>query len=552
MTGILLVGGTGVFGRLLAEGLMKDGHSDLIIAGRNLDLATEVANALGCRAAQIDRDGTDLQARLLEIAPEIVIDAAGPFQAYGQDPYRLARAAIAVGAHVMDLADDAAFVAGISSLDDEAKTASVVVRSGVSSVPCLSSAVVRDLSKGLHRTERIDIAILPGNRAPRGRSVMAAILAQVGKPIPGWDGAYGWIGHKRISVPGSWIDRAASPIGAPDLLLFKQHFGAEAVRFRAGLELPFLHFGLALIAWLCRTGALKSPTTWLPLLHRIARLTEPFGTDVGAMVVTVIGQKAPSNRVRRDWSVVARAGKGPYIPTLAARCLVRRLTADTEVATGARPALDDVTTQEVISIDPDLALETHTNSSPWPTVFETALGRDFNTLPDRLQDLHDVTGRRVWNGQATITRSANPFANLVANLFRFPKSGKDQPITVTMVRDDGKEVWTRTINGRDWVSCLTPDVTQNGRVWERFGPFRFAIDLTVANDGLHYPVFAGKFLGLPLPRLILPKSETREAVDEAGRATFDVALSLPFLGPIVRYEGWLQPISGDQSPSPSS
>ena len=86
-------------------------------------------------------------------------------------------------------------------------------------------------------------------------------------------------------------------------------------------------------------------------------------------------------------------------------------------------------------------------------------------------------------------------------------------------------------------------------MWERFGPFRFAIDFRAGPEGLEYPVSAGRFLGIPIPSAFLPRSDTREAVDENDRATFDVALSMPLVGPIVRYRGWLsegQPIMGVQ------
>ena len=107
------------------------------------------------------------------------------FQAYGDEAYRLAKAAISAGAHYLDLSDDGVFTKEIILLDDAAKAKGVVVRSGVSSVPAISAAAVRALSEGMRNIDLIDTAILPGNRAPRGLSVMRAILAQVGKPLGG-------------------------------------------------------------------------------------------------------------------------------------------------------------------------------------------------------------------------------------------------------------------------------------------------------------------------------------------------------------------------------
>ena len=70
------------------------------------------------------------------------VDAAGPFHAYDADCYRLARFCIANKIHYLDLSDDAAFVAGIATLDAQAKAAERIVLSGVSSVSAISSCAV--------------------------------------------------------------------------------------------------------------------------------------------------------------------------------------------------------------------------------------------------------------------------------------------------------------------------------------------------------------------------------------------------------------------------
>jgi hypothetical protein len=46
-----------------------------------------------------------------------------------------------------------------------------------------------------------------------------------------------------------------------------------------------------------------------------------------------------------------------------------------------------------------------------------------------------------------------------------------------------------------------------------------------------------------LPLLLLPRSDSLESADALG-VRFDVAVSLPGLGLVIRYEGRLQPAEG--------
>ena len=113
---LLIVGGYGIFGGRLALLLARDPRFNLIIGGRSLERAKLFIDTLPKRAEVsalvIDRDG-DLEGLLNQLAPDIVVDATGPFQTYGQDPYRLVRATIAAGANYLDLADGSDFVEGI-------------------------------------------------------------------------------------------------------------------------------------------------------------------------------------------------------------------------------------------------------------------------------------------------------------------------------------------------------------------------------------------------------------------------------------------------------
>src|SRR5690606_10012045 len=182
---VLVIGGYGTFGSRLCRLLADEPRLTLIVAGRSLEKAEAF-----CRRpseatlipAVFDRSA-DVAPLLAALRPGLVVDASGPFQAYGGDPYRIARAAIAVGADYLDLADGSDFVLGIDALDREARQAGRFVLSGASTVPALSGAVVRSLASNLSRIDGISVGISPSPHADLGESVVRAIATYAGKPV---------------------------------------------------------------------------------------------------------------------------------------------------------------------------------------------------------------------------------------------------------------------------------------------------------------------------------------------------------------------------------
>lgn len=353
---IVIIGGYGVFGGRLARRLIAETDAHVVVAGRSLAKAEAFCASHGGSPAVCDRNASASLKALFEAhRADIVIDAAGPFAFESAEAsYSVPRAAIAAGAHYVDLADDADFVGNIALLNTEARAAGVTVLSGVSSVPALSSAVVDDLAQGMSVIERIDMAILPGNRAPRGLSVVRAILAQAGQPFNEWlDGAWrptrcwGSVTRQNLAVasrPGL-RGRWASPIRVPNTDLFPARYGAESVTFRAGLELGILHCGLWALTVLPRLGLVRSLAPLATPLWRIAQLFEPFGSDRGGMVVEVAGTDAQGNPARRRWTLIAEACDGPNVPATPGFIVARKLI-DGGYAPGARPALGVFTRQE--------------------------------------------------------------------------------------------------------------------------------------------------------------------------------------------------------------
>ncbi len=530
----------------------------MVIAGRDAQRLRVFCDEYGGEPLQLDRND-DIAATLKQIAPFAIIDAAGPFQSYGDDPYRLVRAAIALGSHYLDFSDDAAFTAGIAELDAEARAAGVAVLSGVSSVPAISAAAVRALASDLHSIELIESVILPGNRAPRGLSVVQAIVAQVGRPLAlfrggDWNWVPAWSGLRRIvlSIDGMPpLDaRWASFIGAPDLRLFPPAFQARSVLFRAGLELPVMHLGLWALAGLVRSQLLQSLTPIAGLLHRTARWLEPLGSDRGGMQVAVIGINALGQRVRREWTLLAEAGQGPEIPAIPAYVMIDLLRQQ-RIPSGARACIEAPALAELEAAFPATAMRTGRSESLAPVLYQRILGAAFSRLPAPLQILHTVVDRMRFAGRARIEVGSHPVASLVRWLMRFPAAADDTEVEVTMQVESQRERWVRRFGSLRFESVLRlPESAAHGAFIERFGPFSFDVQLVADEAGITMPVRRARCLGLPLPSWLTPESRTREFVDDDGRACFDVEVVLPRFGRVIRYRGWLVPVISDPSMPP--
>jgi hypothetical protein len=292
----------------------------------------------------------------------VVVNASGPFQG---SSYLVAAACISARAHYIDLADAREFVSGISRLHDAARAAGVAVISGASSVPALSSAAADALAGGFSTLDRIDIGISPGNRTERGLSTVRAILGHCGKPLPGSGGLkrFGWSGSWRFDYPLPVGRRLLSPCDVPDLVLFPQRYpGRPQVRFGAGLELAFLHRGMNFMALLVRLRLVRDWSRYAPLLNRIADHFRSFGTDDGAMHVSVTGQKPDGTRDTLTWLLLATRGDGPYVPTLAATALVRKLAAGNFATIGAMPCLGLLTLKDFEAEMQDLCISMYEQS----------------------------------------------------------------------------------------------------------------------------------------------------------------------------------------------
>lgn len=550
---ILIIGGTGVFGKRLVRHLANREGITLHVTSRSATKAATFIKSLEGSRAPMHAVALDcsvnLQSRLDEIRPFIVIDCSGPFQGANYDT---ARSVLKAGSHLVDLADARDYLANFAgALDDVARVQGVSALTGASSTPTLSTCVATHLTQGWQRVDTVDMCITPGGKSEVGRSVIEAIMSYAGKDVPLWTQGQisritGWQNARVVELPGLGRRRVAA-VETFDAEYLGPRLNVQSrVSFAAGLESKIEQFGIEGIAALRKRGLMGSPNVLIPLLLKARRITRIPTSSSGGMLVDMCGLDASGVMTQSKWSLIARQDHGPYIPILPAAAAVEKLLSG-KVALGASFAHDAVALPDILQEMREYDIKTETSVAQTEcSVFERAIGIDaFQALPVPLKRFHKSTGEALWSGEADIEGGKWMLSKALAWLFRFPKPGQNVPVTVSVDRKrlpDGSaaERWTRTFANERMTSELK--LLGHETLTERFAPFTFELQLGTDASEIRMPVLGWRLGKLRLPKFLAPQSQTSEYVDSDGRFRFDVRLSVPMIGLLAHYRGWLEPV----------
>lgn len=556
---VLIIGGYGTFGGRLVDLLLDEERLTLLVAGRRPE-AAEAFCAKRQGAATLvplafDR-GNASAAALKALAPDIVVDATGPFQIYGDDPYRIVRTCIEAGAHWLDLADGAAFVTGISVLDELARTKGRFVLSGVSSFPVLSAAVVRRLSEGMDSIESIHAGIAPSPFAGVGLNVITAIASYAGKPIAVVkDGAKttlpGLISSRRmlVNVPGRVpLDPIRfGLVDVPDLQVLPREWPeAKTVWVGAGPKPAALHRLLWLAAWLVRLRLLPSLVPFARIMDWVVNHVR-WGEHRGGMIVEVSGRSGGAV-VQKSWHLLAEGDHGPLIPSMAVEAIIRKCLDVHVPEPGARPAHHALELADYDAMFAKRHIVTgFRQAGTGETPYAEVLGSAFADLPEPVQRVHSFAGSTRLSGRGYVTGPGSFAAKLIARVFGFPPTGVDVPVVVDLSRKDGVELWQRSFAGKSFRSTQRVGRGRyDGLIVERFGPTGFGMAVVVEQGALSLVLRRWDVLGIPMPKFLLPRVIAGEHGAD-GRFNFSVEISLPLIGRLVRYQGWLVEDAHDKS-----
>jgi len=548
---IMIIGGYGVFGGRLAELLSDIAEVELIICGRNIARATAFcASYKGqaqIRALQLDRD--DIKQALKVECPDLLVDASGPFQDYGDNCYDVIKACIAAKTDYLDFADAAGFVFGVAQFDEAAKEAGVVVMSGVSSFPVLTAAVLREMAKTMEITS-VAGGIAPSPYAGIGLNVMRAVISYAGAPVKlhrnGVSSfAMGLTESMRytVAVPGRLPLKNIhfSLVDVPDLQVIpSEHNTLTDIWMGAGPVPEVLHRALNLLANARAKFGLPSMAPLSGLFYKILNLMK-FGEHRGGMFVRAYGL-SDGKKVEQSWHMLADGDDGPYIPSMAIEAIIRKSLSGQHPKPGARAATRalELSDYEQLFAERSIFCAMRQPANQTDPLYRQILGTAYDTLPPQVQMLHDSGQTRAWAGHAEVRRGKGLMARAIGRIIGFPAAAPKVRVSVVFAPQQDGELWTRDFGGKKFTSFQSRGTAKNKHLLvEQFGVIKVALALVVEGDRLFLIPRRWSCFGIPLPAFMLPSGRSFET-EENGQFCFNVEIAAPIVGLIAAYKGELK------------
>lgn len=359
---VMILGGYGNFGKRICLALAKANIS-IIIVGRDHDKALDCANNIKkiVSNAKISIDTSDINTHFVDALkkhqPTVVINTVGPFQGASYD---IVKTCIQHHVHYLDLADARDFVVGISQLDKLAKQNKVLVVSGASSVPGLSSAVVSHFKNKFSHITHMRYGISTAQKTANGLATASSILSYLGKPMKPFPGAkqtvYGWQNLYCQTFPllgKRWM----ASCDVPDLDLLPKHFNIQAIEFSAGVESTAMHFCMWLTSWCIRLGLPIDLSRHAKSIQKICRIFNIGCKNKSGMHIILDGIDHNNKSKRIKWFIIAEYGEGLEIPTIPAIVIAKKIINGKIDTIGAMPCVDIITLEEYLDELKDFSIQ---------------------------------------------------------------------------------------------------------------------------------------------------------------------------------------------------
>jgi Saccharopine dehydrogenase NADP binding domain len=371
---VVVVGGTGFYGRYLVEDLLRHTDASVLVVARHPARGEIIRWAFG--AGRVSVAAADLHdvatlARLVA-GSAAVVHCAGPFQALpGRRGHRLGplRAALAAGVPYVDISEDRAFGRAVLAIADGAD---VPVLTGASVVPGLEVIAAAELARGLDEVIAIRGAAAPDTRRHRGDAMFRAMLHGAGLAFSAPRGGVvtqvrGWSEPEWVLFPPPLGRRLVYQVyEMADLDLLVEAFGAGTVSFKAGSEFAWLNRALGVAAAArARFAVPRRLDRFTPLVRGFSWLVGRAGNEAGGFLIELTGRRG-ARPTRRVIGMTAERDGG-RIPALLAAIATEELLTERPRRPGVVPLHEWLPAERVWSalIARDVVLWSRTDNEAW-------------------------------------------------------------------------------------------------------------------------------------------------------------------------------------------
>jgi hypothetical protein len=172
-----------------------------------------------------------------------------------------------------------------------------------------------------------------------------------------------------------------------------------------------------------------------------------------------------------------------------------------------------------------------------PLLYRRILGARFDALPPALRRFHDTEGGGRARGIFRVERPPGRLRNAIASILGMPRAGAEVPVRLRVAVEGDRERWIRDFDGH---RVETVQWARGGTLMESIGRVYFSTELVLEGTRLEYRFRRAWFVGIPIPRWLSPGVVSYVDAGEDGWFVV-VHVLAPFLGELVRYEGWIEP-----------
>jgi hypothetical protein len=175
-------------------------------------------------------------------------------------------------------------------------------------------------------------------------------------------------------------------------------------------------------------------------------------------------------------------------------------------------------------------------------LYERLAGQAWHQVPEAVRRAHPAVGPMHAWGVFRVQHGSGHIARLLARLLRLPPPADAISVQLWITPTKTGEEWVRIFGTQRLVTRQREAPGQ--LLAERFGPLEFRFQLQGQADALSYrqhevALCVGRLRFVLSPRLAPHVDATERAMDATQRTRSTVAISLPWLGLLIRYEGVL-------------